>query len=139
MSPIDWGIFLAVMIQIESSGKENARGADDEIGCLQITEEVVQDVNRIYKLTDTDNEYWIWDAFRMKASKEICKKYLTYWGNKYEKDTKALGQSTFEAYARIWNGGPRGYKKDATDKYWEKFLAKAKEMGYELCLPTECL
>ena len=139
MSPIDWGLFLAIMIQLESSGDELARGQDGEYGCLQITQACIEDVNRIYKLEDTSEEYFIWDAGKVKVSKEICKKYLSYWGSKYEQEAKALGQSTFETYARIWNGGPRGYKKEATEKYWERFLVKAKEMGVELCLPTKCL
>ena len=139
MSPIDWGIFLAVMIQLESSGDKHAQGKDGEIGCLQITRACVEDVNRIYKLEGTDEEYFIWDAYEIKESKEMCKKYLSHWGSKYEQEAKAMGQSTFETYARIWNGGPKGYKKDATDKYWERFLAKAKEIGVELCLPKECL
>ena len=133
MSVIDWGMFLAILIQIESSGDPNARGDNGRsLGILQIGELCVEDVNRIYKLEGTDHEYQIWDAYNVKKSKEICKRYLSHWGNKYEQETKAMGQSTFEAYARIWNGGPRGYKKEATDKYWERFQSKAKEMGYQL-------
>lgn len=33
---------------------------------------------------------------------------------------KAYGQKGDEARARIWNGGPRGYRKDSTKKYWKK-------------------
>ena len=28
--------------------------------------------------------------------------------------------STDEVIARNWNGGPNGYKKKSTEKYWEK-------------------
>ena len=140
MSVIEWGMFLAILIQIESSGDQHASGDHGRsIGILQIGELCVEDVNRIYKLEATDYEYHHWDAWNVKKSKEMCKKYLSHWGSKYEQEAKAMGQSTFETYARIWNGGPRGYKKDATDKYWERFLAKAKEIGVELCLPKECL
>ena len=45
---------------------------------------------------------------------------------------KRLGRPvTIEDIARIHNGGPNGYKKQATDVYWLKVKAQLKKMGYE--------
>lgn len=130
MSLLEWGAFICILMHLESGNDPNARGdGGNAYGVLQIHEACVEDVNRIYKLNDTGYEYYHWDAWNVKKSKEICKKYLSHWGEKYKEEAEALGQSTFETYARIWNGGPRGYKKEATDKYWERFIAKANELG----------
>ena len=49
----------------------------------------------------------------MEKSKEM----FWFYTNHY---MKAYGLEGDEARARIWNGGPRGYRKESTEKYWEK-------------------
>ncbi len=49
----------------------------------------------------------------MEKSKEMFFFYTDHY-------MKAYGLEGDEARARIWNGGPRGYRKDSTKKYWEK-------------------
>ena len=34
---------------------------------------------------------------------------------------------TYEVYARIWNGGPDGWKKRSTLKYWKKVKKELKK------------
>lgn len=81
------------------------------LGVLQIRVEVVKDVNRVYR-----TRYVHRDALDPKKSFEICRLYLSYWGRHYEKETG--NKPTDEVLARIWNGGPRGWKKKSTRKYW---------------------
>ena len=49
-------------------------------------------------------------------SKEIMNAYISRYATE-----KCLGEHpTAEEIARIHNGGPNGYKKEATEKYWDK-------------------
>lgn len=58
------------------------------------------------------------DAYHKDTSKDIALLYLTYWGHHYKEVTGKC--PTAETYARIWNGGPDGWKKRSTVKYWKK-------------------
>jgi len=99
---------------VESNGKKNAIGDNGKAkGILQIWDVVVQDVNRVYKTTYVHD-----DAFDPVKARDIAKKYLTFWGKRYNVNTGE--EPTYEVLARIWNGGPKGYRKDATIKYWNK-------------------
>ena len=109
-------ILLAALIHVESGGNDRAmgdyvHGAPTRFGCLQIGDEVLADVRRI-------SGKWVSrsDAFdRMKASK-ICLIYLSYWC-----DSSRLGhEATLEDFARVWNGGPEGYRKPSTIAYWHR-------------------
>jgi hypothetical protein len=104
---------IAALIAIESSGNDLAIGDGGKaIGPLQIHREVVQDVNRI-----TGKRYdWQRMTNRLEAS-QVCSAYLTHYATE-----KRLGrQPRPEDMARIWNGGPNGFKKKATDGYAKKF------------------
>ena len=107
-------ILIAVLIQVESSGIDTAVGDHGRsVGCLQIQSGVIEDVNRVYK-----TNYTLDDRTCRSSSIEICKLYLKHWGEHYQRKT---GQpATAEVLSRIWNGGPNGWKKKATDKYWNK-------------------
>jgi len=99
---------LAALIAVESGGNNQAIGDEGRsIGCLQITEACVRDVNRIYGT----HYRWPNDCFDRKASVEICVAYLTHYGGK----SKSL-----EKAARIWNGGPKGHRNAETRAYWIK-------------------
>ena len=105
---------LFSIMMVESDGNPNAIGDNGEAwGCMQIHMCVIQDVNRIYK-----NNYKSQDRFVTRTSFDIASKYLKFWGRQYEKDTGKKPNA--EVYARIWNGGPIGYKKSSTLKYWVK-------------------
>ena len=116
-------ILLPALIIIESGGDPLAIGDKGEaVGILQIHKCVVDDVNRVY-----GTKYSYADRLNAGKSKEICRKYLTYWGKHYERKTGK--PATLEILSRIWNGGPSGWQKKATEKYWqkvEKVLTKSK-------------
>ena len=48
---------------------------------------------------------------------------------RYANDDRLGRYATAEDIARIHNGGPNGYKKDATDSYWNKVKSKLIEFG----------
>jgi hypothetical protein len=105
---------IDALVHVESKGKVDAIGDNgNAVGCLQIWPSVIQDVNRVYK-----TKYTLADGYNEAKSRDICKKYLDHYGKSYTKKTKKT--PTNEVYARIWNGGPAGYKKTATVKYWNK-------------------
>ena len=101
-------ILIATLIMVESGGNDFAVGDEgDAIGCLQIHKGVIADVNRVYGLTYR----WPESAYSRENSVCICRLYLKHY---------APAGATDEQLARIWNGGPKGYKKRATLGYWRK-------------------
>ena len=110
---------------------ESANGADPSCGGneLQITRICVQDANRIAALSGSAVQ-WTWaDRLDIHRSEELAVVYLSYWGAVYTRRTGRI--PTAETYARIWNGGPDGWRKPTTAAYWrkakEKFETKHKE------------
>ena len=100
----------------ESRNNPNAKGDKRNgkymaIGAYQLWDIYVNDVNRFAKTRYTSD-----DRKNPEISREIVRKYLTYYGKRYERLTGK--KATNEILARIHNGGPNGFKKPATDKYW---------------------
>ena len=58
------------------------------------------------------------DRKNKEKSQKIVKLYLEHYGEKYEKETGKKADN--EILARIHNGGPKGWKKEATKNYWKK-------------------
>ena len=114
---------LTALAQVESNNDNTKVGKLGELGILQIRECVIQDVNRIYK-----TKYVLNDAKDNEKAKDICRKYLQYWGKHYEKKTGL--KATNQILSKIWNGGPTGPYKKTTyvianlDKYWNKVKAQ---------------
>jgi len=107
-------ILIPLFIQVESSGDPNAIGdCCKAVGILQIHTIVVEDVNRIYQTKYTEK-----DRLNKAKSMSICRLYLKYYGTRYQ--LKTGKKATMEALSRIWNGGPDGWKKQSTVKYWKK-------------------
>ncbi len=103
---------IMVIIQIESSGNDLAIGDDGlAFGCLQMHSAYVQDAAQYAK------EDWVHeDAFDRETSIDIFIAYMSRYATK-----ERLGRKvTAEDIARIHNGGPNGWKKSATDAYWNK-------------------
>jgi hypothetical protein len=107
---------VEALIQVESNGNDNAIGDKDLIdkayGCLQIRKPVCTDVNKAFGTS--------YKAQDMLGNRELSivvfYKYISLYAT-----PGALGRPvTDQDRARIWNGGPTGYKKTATLKYWEK-------------------
>lgn len=103
---------ISALIQVESSGRDNVVGDDGQaFGPLQIHQEMVDDVNRLYGTSYTHR-----DMFTRAKAVDVCHKYLDFYGSE-----KRLGRPpTAQDHARIWNGGPAGWKRKATQGYWAK-------------------
>ena len=103
---------LLVLIKIESGGNDFAIGDDGKAyGCLQMHAAYVQDAAE-YAGKDWIHE----DAFQRDVAIQIFQAYMA----RYATEERLGRKPTIEDIARIHNGGPNGYKKTATDKYWKK-------------------
>lgn len=109
-------MLVTAMIQVESLGNDCAIGDTNldhhAYGCLQIRQPCVDDVNRV-------------NGTNHKAEDMLDNRDLSVWVfHKYMEiyaTEKRLGREvTNEDRARIWNGGPNGYKNPNTLGYWSK-------------------
>lgn len=100
-----WDDLLDALIWVESKGDPTALGSCGDRGILQITPILVQEVNRL-----SDIKYTHDDAWDPEKSKEMFYIIAHHY----------CPQHDYEKMARIWNGGPKGYKKSQTLKYWDK-------------------
>lgn len=107
--------FQSAIVAVESGGNPRAVGDGGEaVGLYQIRPVLVEDLNRIagrpkWRLGDR------WDPSR---SRQMFVEYLGHYGNAYYRRVGVA--PTAEVYARMWNGGPRGYVKKSTWSYWQK-------------------
>jgi len=110
--PLDIDRLLPALVKVESNGNPRAVGDGGKaLGALQIWSVVVQDVNRVH-----GTRYVHADAFDPAKARDICRRYLAIYCT-----PRRLGRApTMEDAARIWNGGPNGHRKSATEKYWHK-------------------
>jgi len=83
---------------------------NEAVGALQIRPIMVREVNRILKLQKSNKQFTLKDRFERVKSIEMF--YI--WKNYHHKN------SDTEKIARNWNGGPKGYKLNRTEKYWLK-------------------
>ena len=102
---------IPILVLVESGGHPNPPAGDGgrALGPLQIHAAVVQDVNRIYGWRFRHQ-----DARNPAIARAICYGYLKHWGDRLPHPP------TPQDYARIWNGGPNGWKKPSTLRYWER-------------------
>lgn len=107
---------IAVLVSIESSGNDLAIGDGGKArGPLQIHKSVVDDVNRI------SGRKFQWSRMTNRAeAQQVATIYLSH----YASETRLGHKPSAEEVARIWNGGPRGHKRSATDAYARKFKAR---------------
>jgi hypothetical protein len=106
-------LLLPAIAQVESNNNPRAYNPSaGDAGILQITPIFVDDLNRIHgKIIYTYNDRW-----DVEKSKEMATKYLVHYGTE-----RRLGRKpTAEDLARIFHGGPNGFKKEHTKKYWVK-------------------
>ena len=105
---------LEAIILVESRGIEDLAGdkhlGRPSIGVLQIIPIMVREVNRILKKQGKKEKYTLEDRYSREKSIEMF--YI--W-----KDFHHSNDSD-EVIARCWNGGPKGWKKSATNYYWKK-------------------
>ena len=99
------------LILVESGGNPNAYcKREDACGCLQIRPIMLREVNRILRKQGLNRRFSLEDRWNCGLSKEMF--YI--WKRWHHKN------SSEEKIARNWNGGPRGWKKKSTQKYWAK-------------------
>tara|TARA_B100001094_G_C18121923_1_gene767344 strand:- start:401 stop:790 length:390 start_codon:yes stop_codon:yes gene_type:complete len=95
------------VMYVESRNNPNAwNKREDACGVLQIRPIMIKDVNRILKR----NQYTLNDRWNKTKSIEIFYIIQEYYSP----------NGTPERIARVWNGGPNGYKKQQTLAYWHK-------------------
>ena len=108
-----------------TSGKRSAN-------VYQISDSYLRDVNRIvgferYKFFPGFNTY---DKFARSKSRDMMYVYWAFYGDKYQ---AATGNApTLEVLARIHNGGPTGYKKSSTERYWRRVKKQLALRGIEV-------
>jgi hypothetical protein len=113
---------VEALIQVESGGDDSVVGdtnlKNKAYGCLQIRQPCVDDVNRAlgtnYRAEDCQND--------RSLSIKIFECYIGLYATKKRLDR----EPTDEDRARIWNGGPNGWKKSSTEKYWTKVKKELK-------------
>ena len=109
------GDLLNALIFVESRGNDSAIGdrhlvGNEAVGALQIRPIMVREVNRICKRIGSHQRFILKDRFDRSKSIHM----FLIWKEFHHND------SSPEKIARNWNGGPKGYKKDRTIKYWNK-------------------
>lgn len=107
--------FIAALIAVETGGHPDPNNAVGDkgraVGCLQIWVAVLADVNKVSPVKYSQD-----DRRDPEKSKQICRIYLSIYATK-----ERIGREpTDEDRARIWNGGPSGWKLKSTKPYWEK-------------------
>lgn len=102
-------------IAVVESGLDTMAIGDggDAVGMYQIHKIYVDDVNRIANTSYTYN-----DRFNKEKSLEMVKIYLNHYSKVYKNKTGK--EATNEVKARIHNGGPDGWSKKSTERYWKK-------------------
>lgn len=116
---------IVALIEVESHGNDHAIGDkhmnEKAYGSLQIRKPCVDDVNQRLGTTYQSRDM----LGNRSLSVQVCRTYLERYATR-----KALGREpSFEDMARIWNGGPNGWRKQSTLGYWfkvQKTLAKRK-------------
>ena len=117
---------IAALVLVESGAPGNSDGGRAH-GPLQIHQIVIDDVNRIYS-----QNFCLADAETLDRAKLICQLYLSHWVahardkiNRYNSAMTLAHQQTNdigneELAARIWNGGPNGWREPATVDYAQR-------------------
>jgi len=97
---------INAIIYVESRGNDSAIGDNGlAVGCLQIHPICIREANRIIGF----DSFCLDDRYDRQQSINVSKTIKKRYANKSN-----------EAIARNWNGGPLGYKKKSTIKYWNK-------------------
>ena len=99
---------FTALAQVESNNGQTSKNV------YQITRQYVDDVNRI-----SDNEAFLYEDRNDRGKSErMMEIYWLYYTQRYIDQTGRT--PTWETLARIHNGGPDGWKKYCTKKYWRR-------------------
>ncbi|MDD5318545.1 MAG: hypothetical protein PHF79_01845 [Candidatus Pacebacteria bacterium] len=115
-SEVSLWTLIPALIEVESGGDDSKVGdrgmKNKAYGCLQIRQPCMNDVNRSWRQHHKAEEC----LNDRELSVNACQQYLCNYGRK-----ERLGhEPTMQDLARIWNGGPDGWKNPKTEWYWEK-------------------
>ena len=112
---------ILALITVESSGNDLAIGDDGlAYGALQIHASYAADAAEF-----AGKDWKHQDAFDREISIDMFLAYMSRYATE-----KRIGRPvTIEDIARIHNGGPNGYKKDATLVYWKKVKQQLTSSG----------
>lgn len=105
-------ILIAAIMAIESGGNNQARGRHGEVGALQVTPAVVADVNRYY-----GTKYTLRRMTNRADAVAVFDRYLWI----YATPARIGRPVTDEDRARIWNGGPNGWRMKSTLPYLRRY------------------
>ena len=101
---------IDAIIFVESSDNDSAyRESEDAVGCLQIRQTMVNDINRILKRQGSNLRYTYNCRWDRTKSIEMFNIFVDHYN-----------LTTAEEMARCWNGGPRGINNPYTLGYWSK-------------------
>ena len=104
------GDLLSALIFVESSDNDSAyRASEGAVGCLQIRQTMVDDINRILRRQKSDLRFSYDDRWVRNRSIKMFDIYCKHYG-----------LTTAEEIVRCWNGGPRGMQNQMTANYWKK-------------------
>jgi len=108
-------LLMTAIMTVETGGeKDPCHGVGRDglsFGRMQITDVCREDVNRICGTNFVRD-----DCFDLDKSKWLFRRYIGHYATK-----EKLGREvTDEDRARIWNGGPNGWKHSCTRGYWER-------------------
>jgi hypothetical protein len=118
LNPNLWDATVAVESGGDPAAYNTTSGAT---GIAQIKAVCLADCNRIARLQGLDVQFAPADRWDAGKSRQMWELYLGYYGDKYVDET---GESpTDEIYARMWKGGPTGWRKAATTGYWQRVQA----------------
>lgn len=112
---------LHAIEHVESGCRPDAVGARGEVGILQITPIMVEEVNRILDLSRSEMpRFTLADRENAGLSEQMFWIYSDFWCEQTQDYSP-------EGIARRWNGGPRGHRKPATEQYWRRVKAQMPE------------
>ena len=111
---------LAALIAIESNGNDQARGRHGELGALQVRACVVKDVNRIA------GTHYRWAEMTNRSAAQVV---LRIYVGHYCTEARLGRRVTDQDVARVWHGGPDGWRRRATLAYWKRVRARMEHSG----------
>ena len=104
-------VLLAAVMMTETGGRNITGDGGRAVGPLQVHAGAVADVNRAFKTT-----YRHADMGDLEKAAKVFDCYLWLYAT-----PQRIGRAvTNEDRARIWNGGPQGWRRKATEGYWAK-------------------
>lgn len=103
---------LAAMCEVESNGDCSKVGKVGELGCYQIRE--------CFWIDALEYDSNIGGEYEDVIDREYAEKVIYAFWDRYATEERLGRPVTDEDRARMHNGGPNGYKKTKTIKYWDK-------------------